>query len=228
MKKTVILLLFLAASCFGQQIGLSLGTVEFDPSAAMYFGDIAPPKNLCCNFAFKLSDDVKLNLSAGYGFERSHFQTNALEEGSTYKREIKLNGFPLELELQASKPFVILSGIRPFIGLGLGYYQYKSTATTHSIGNKTEINANIKGLAQYFTFGLDYRMSRKISAFLQFKKLGISGIEVEGDDPSVSSPQGKFKTSLKSKPGLGDLSVAVGILVNLHPGHESSIIEKLQ
>lgn len=185
MKKTFIIPLLLSTlPCFGQQIGLTLGTAVFVPSASVYFGETAPPKNVCGSLAFRLSDDVKLGLSAGYGFESSMVHMKAMDE---YERQIRLCGFPLEMELQLSKPLVILSCIRPFMGLGFGYYQYKSRTTVRSAGNKSETEAEIKGPAQYFTFGLDYRMSRRISALIQFKKLGLSGIKMEWVDPSYCS-----------------------------------------
>jgi hypothetical protein len=226
MKKIFLLPLLLSTlPCFGQQVGLTFGTAVFVPSASMYSGETAPPKNVCGSLVFLLSDDVKLGFSAGYGFEDSMVHLRTMDE---YERQIRLSGFPLEMELQISKPLVILSGIRPFAGLGIGYYSYKSRTTVRSAGIQTVTEADIKGPAQYFTFGLDYRMSRRISALIQFKKLGLSGIKMEWVDPNSAPVGAKSQISMKSEPGLGDLSVSVGILLNLKPGRESSILDKLQ
>jgi hypothetical protein len=226
MKKTFVLPLLLSTlPCLGQQVGLTFGTAVFVPSASMYSGETTQPKNVCGSLAFLLSDDVKLGFSAGYGFEDSMVHLKTMDE---YERRIRLNGFPLEMDIQISKPLVILSGIRPFLGLGCGYYSYKSKTTVRSAGIRSVTDAEIKGPAQYFTFGLDYRMSRRISASIQFKKLGISGIKMEWADPNAVPADAKSQISVKSESGLGDLSITLGMMLNLRTGRESSILEKLQ
>jgi hypothetical protein len=229
MKKTLwILLLFSAARGFGQQIGVSLGSALFDPSASVNLENAAPAKNLCGHAAFSLSDEVRLNLAAGFGFEHFHFATAEMDPAGDFDKDVRLTGVPVEVEIQVSKPFVILSSIHPFIGLGLGYYRYEARTESRQASGAAVAATDIEGLAQYFSFGLDYRLGRTVSAFLQMKKMGFSGIEVKGDYPTGSAAGGRFSQSLKSKPGLDDLSMTVGILFNLHPGHESSILDNLR
>ena len=229
MKKVLLILLLLSAGRgFGQQIGVSLGSAVFDPSAAVNLENTAPPKNLCGHAAFRLSDEVRLSLAAGFGFERVHFAITDMDPAADFDKEIRLTGVPLEMEIQVIKPFVILSGIHPFIGLGLGVYRYSASTKTRQASGSAQVKTDINGLAQYFSFGLEYRMGRTVSAFCGMKKMGFSGIEVKGDYPTGSDPGGKFTQSLKSKPGLGDLSVSMGIFFDLHPGNESSIFEKLR
>jgi hypothetical protein len=228
MKKTVcILLLLSAAPGFGQQIGISLGSAVFDPSAVINMENTSPPKNICGHVAVRLSDDVKLGVSAGFGFESSAFRLENPNPGEEYGKNTKLTGVPLECEIQVSKPLVILSSIRPFIGLGLGYYDYRSTGDIRSGAIGTKFENRIRGLAQFFCLGLDYRLGRSISAFFEMKKMGFSGIEASGDYYTLV-PGGKFKQPLKAEPGLDDLSLTVGVLFNLHPGHETSIFENLR
>jgi hypothetical protein len=228
MKKTVCILLLLSAALgFGQQVGISLGSALFDPSAVINMENTSPPKNICGHVAVRLSDDVKLGFSAGFGFETSAFRLENMNPGEEYEKNTKLTGVPLECEIQVSKPLVILSGIRPFIGLGLGYYDYRSTGDIRSGVTGTEFENRIQGLAQFFSLGLDYRLGRFISAFFEMKKMGFSGIEASGDYYSLV-PGGKFKQPLKAEPGLDDLSLTVGVLFNLHPGEGTSLLEKLR
>ena len=229
MKKYLwILLLLSAARGSGQQIGISLGSAVFDPSAVINMEEASPAKNICGHLSFQLSDDVKLSLAAGYGHETTMVRIDNSNPGDGYERKSRLTGTPLECEIQASKPFVILSGIRPFIGLGLGVYDYRTTGDIQSSGTLMEFENRIRGLAQYFSFGLEYRMHRSISAFFEMKKMGFSGIEATGDYPPGLVPGGKFKQSLKSGSGLNDLSLAIGILFNLRPGEGTSLLEQLR
>ncbi len=228
MKKTVcILALSVVAAGYGQQIGVSLGSALFNPSAIINIEDTSPPKNICGHAAVLLSDDVRLFLSAGYGFESSSFRLDGMTPGEAYEKNTELTGVPLECEIQVSKPLVILSSIRPFIGLGLGYYNYRSNGDIHFGENATRFENRIKGLAQYLTFGMDLRLGRTVSAFLQTKKMGFSAIEASGDYYQTT-PGGKFKQPVKSEGGLDDLSVTLGILFNLRPGEENSFLEKLR
>jgi hypothetical protein len=228
MKKTVwFLALAATAACLGQQVGISLGSALFNPSAVINMESTSPPKNICGHVGIWLSDDVKLGLAAGYGFESSSFRLDDMNPGEEYEKNTELSGVPIECEIQVSKPLVILSNIRAFIGLGLGYYNYRSTGDIHSGETATEFENRIKGLAQYFSFGLDFRLGRTVSAFLQTKKMGFSGIEASGDYYQTT-PGGKFKQPVKSEGGLNDLSLTLGILFNLRPGEESSFLEKLR
>jgi hypothetical protein len=219
-------ILLFAAQGFGQQIGVSLGSAVFDPSTSVNLENTAPPKNLCGEVAIRLSEEVRLNLAAGFGYENFHFATTDMDPAGNFDKTIRLTGAPLEIEIRISKPFVILSGIHPFIGLGLGYYRYSARTESRQTVGSTEVKTDINGPAQYFSFGLDYRLGRTVSAFCEMKKMGFSGIEVKGDYPTGEYPGGRFTQSLKSKPGLGDLSMTLGILFDLHPGRASSILEK--
>jgi hypothetical protein len=217
MKKLItILLLSSAVGAFSQQIGLSLGT------AMITGGSSGPnPKNICGHFQYSFSEDVKLNLSAGYSYERaftSLCKDNILQY---YVTKLRILGVPIEMDLQCSKPLVILSGIRAFIGLGLGYYHYSIKYATNDEGMMLEDNSNIKGFGQYFTFGLDYRMGKVITTFIQFKKMGFNTIKT--NDPYEYDKPYSRENSYNTQPGLNDLSMTIGILFNLRPRNELSI-----
>jgi hypothetical protein len=227
MKKTAgILILAAAAAAYGQRIGVSLGSALFNPSTVINMEGTSPPKNICGHVVVRLSDDVALGLSAGYGFEKSTFLIKDRNPGEEYEKNTKLNGVPLEFEIRASKPLVILSGIRPWIGLGVGYYDYTSSGDIRSGETGTDFENRIKGLAQYFSLGLDFHLGRTVSAFLQMKKMGFSAIEASGDYFSLI-PYGKFRQPVKSEGGLSDLSLSMGILFDLHPGEQSSFLDKI-
>jgi hypothetical protein len=228
MRKTaVILILAAAAAAYGQRVGVSLGSALFNPSAVINMEDAPPPKNICGHAVIGLSDDVTLALSAGYGFESFSFSLANQDPGGAYEKSTRLKGVPLECEIRVSKPLVILSGIRPWIGLGMGYYDYRSDGEILSGGTGTDFENRIRGPAQYFSLGLDLHLSRTVSAFLQMKKMGFSAIEASGDYYSLI-PEGKFTQPVKSEGGLNDLSLTVGILFNLRPREESSIFGKLR
>jgi hypothetical protein len=208
MKKLISILLLSSAVCAcGQQIGLSLGTAMIGSGMTGL-----NPKNISGHFQYSFFEDVKLNLSTGYGYDRSYTRTGINSTVQYYPYKSKITGIPVELDLQCSKPLVILSGIRAFIGLGMGYYHYSSTYEY----NIQESTSKIKGFAQYFTFGLDYRMGKVISVFIQFKKMGFNGIEI---DHSNNTNIDSYSPAL----GLDDLSMTIGILFNLRPRHELSI-----
>jgi hypothetical protein len=227
MKKTIgILVLLAAAAGHGQRIGVSLGSALFNPSAVINMEGTSPPKNICGHVVVGLSDDVTLGLSAGYGIEKSTFRLEDAGPGEEYEKNTNLNGVPLECEIRASKPLVILSGIRPWIGLGMGYYDYRSSGDIRSGGTGTDFENRIRGWAQYFSIGLDFRLGRTVSAFLQMKKMGFSAIEASGDYFSLI-PEGKFRQPVKSEGGLNDLSLTMGVLFDLHPGEQSSFLDKI-
>jgi hypothetical protein len=184
----------------------------------------SPAKNICGHLAVWLSNDVKLALSAGYGHESSSFRLDGTNSAEAYEKSIGLDGVPVECEIQVSKPLVILSGIRPFIGLGIGYYHYRSSGDVRSGPTVTGFENRINGLAQYFSFGMEFRLGRTVSAFAQAKKMGFSGIKASGDYYTG----GKFEQPVRSENGLNDLSLAVGILFNLRPGEENTLLEKLR
>jgi hypothetical protein len=233
MKKIAAFSLLLACGPFAaaQQVGLSLGTALFQPSASYGASPAPVPKNLCMHLQVFLSNDVKINASGGYGWESGFFKRTAPGDEGTLTHNYRIHGFPVEVELVASKPLVLLSGIRAFIGVGCGYYTYKATAETERAPEKMEFDSRIDGFGQYFTFGAEFRLHSRVSGFLQFKKLGISGLKSDQEDPLGNTPFGqeptKTESSIRSENGFNDLSVTVGVLFGLRSDHDSSILENL-
>ncbi|MBN2200967.1 hypothetical protein JW777_03330 [bacterium] len=229
MKKTLMLTAWLAAggACLGQQLGVSLGPAVFRPEGGVALSNAPTPVNGCGLVRFRLSDDLLLQLSGGYGTNSRFYETNSLMMGGRYRTETRISGFPAEIELLASRPLVILSSLRPCIGLGAGIYRYTATAETRTAVTESEIEADIAGFAQYFTAGCDFRLGKRWIVFGRVRKIGFSGLKVKGEDPyenSLGNPAvAEYETSLPADPGSGDWSLAVGVLVDLKPGRSWSI-----
>jgi hypothetical protein len=229
MIRRLLLTAWLAAAgaCFSQQVGFSLGPAVFRPQGGLALSNAPTPVNGCGLLRFRLAEDLLLQVSGGYGVNGRFYETNSLMMGGRYRTETRISGFPAEIELSASKPLVILSALRPCIGLGAGFYRYTCTASTRTAVAESEIEADITGFAQYFTAGCDFRLGRRWIVFARARKIGFSGLKVEGEDPyenSLGNPAvAKYETSLSTDPGSGDLSLAIGVLFDLSPGRSWSI-----
>ncbi len=229
MKKSLILAVWLTAAgaCFGQQLGVSLGPAVFRPEGGNALSNAPAPVNACGVLRFRLAGDLLVQASGGYGVNSRFYETNSLMMGGRYRTETRISGFPAEIELLASKPLVILSSLRPCIGLGAGYYRYTCTASTRTAMTESEIEADITGFAQYFTAGCDFRLGKRWIAFGRVKKIGFSGLKVKGEDPyenTLGNPAvAEYETSLAADPGSGDWSLAVGVLFDLNPGRSWSL-----
>ncbi len=229
MKKSLMITICLAAAgaCFSQQIGFSLGPAVFRPEGGTALSNAPTPVNACGLLRFRLAEDLLLQVSGGYGVNSRYYETNSLMMGGPYRTETRISGFPAEIELSASKPLVILSSLRPCIGLGAGYYRYTCAASTRTAVAEYETEADITGFAQYFTAGCDFRLGKRVIVFARARKIGFSGLKVKGEDPyenTLGEPAyAKYETSLSTDPGSGDLSLAVGVLFDLNPGRSWSI-----
>lgn len=229
MKRSLILAACLAATvtCFGQQLGVSLGPAVFRPEGGTALSNAPTPVNACGVFRFRLAGDLLVQASGGYGVNSRFYDTNSLMMGGRYRTETRISGFPVEIELLASRPLVILSSLRPCIGLGAGFYRYTATAETRTAVTETEIEADISGFAQYFTAGCDFRLGKRWIAFGRVKKIGFSGLKVKGEDPyenTLGNPAvAEYETSLPADAGSGDWSLTIGVLFDLNPGRSWSL-----
>jgi hypothetical protein len=229
MKKTAVFTACLALTglASAQQVGLSLGPAVFRPVGGLALSNAPTPVNGCGLIRFKPAESLGIQVSGGYGVNSRFYETNSLMMGGRYRTKTRISGFPVEIELTASRPLVILSALRPCIGLGAGYYSYRCTAETRSAAGESELKADIRGFAQYFTAGCDFRLGKRWIAFARARKIGFSGLKVKGEDPyetSLGTPaMAAYETSLSTDPGSGDLSISVGFLLDLNPGESWSI-----
>lgn len=229
MKKPLILAAWLTAAgaCFGQQLGVSLGPAVFRPEGGNALSNAPTPVNACGVIRFRLAGDLLVQASGGYGVNSRYYETHSLMLGGPYRTETRISGFPAEIELLASRPLVILSSLRPCVGLGAGYYSYTCKVSTRTAAAEYKAKADISGLAQYFTAGCDFRLGKRWIAFGRVKKIGFSGLKVKGEDPYEDEPgkpeNAKYETSLAANPGSGDWSLTVGVLFDLNPGRSWSL-----
>ncbi len=183
-----------------QTLGFSLGSgivQEFD----------AVPQNLLVHLYLEAGDNVIYGLSAGYGIGNDYYKEENLDNSSDYYEEdYKIEGYPLEGEIlfrTGTKKFKV------FFGIGAGYYKYEGKLKYKSASASGSEPKTIEGLAQYFTFGADIYLSPKSTVFLQFKKLGVSGVEVEIEEERWQHV--RHKRNLNSYYGILDMGLALGV-----------------
>jgi len=200
----IILLSFLPAQA--SQFGFSAGTGVYS-GEYNYFYSAGAPQHLNLHFYQALSPVLTFGISAGYGYHNS-VSKNKIQSMTSYyyaTEENTISGFPVEIELLMSKQLSESSHFKIFAGLGAGYYSYQGREK-YSSGLYYEDNeVTIKGLAQYYTFGLEFNLNERNTAFLQFKKLGLSGITAKENSEDDS------EETVKPMPGTYDLGIAVGI-----------------
>jgi hypothetical protein len=213
MRKTLILLCLAAAGlCPAQQIGLSLGNAMFPPASADAAGEILVPKLFMAGLRIPLGRDLWINVSGGYGYECSELKYRDSSQ------ESRTTGIPLDLEFQVLKPLVLLSGIRAGLGMGLAYYPFDSRIGHNGEPEETETKREFSGTVQYVSFGLDLQISRRLSAILQVKKPMLSWLTEEFPD----YPE---KETLVFGSGFDDVSVGMGLFLNLRKKSDRSILE---
>jgi hypothetical protein len=226
-RRTGLAWLMVAGLCSAQQVGVSLGPAVFRPSGGLALSNAPTPVNGCAELRFRPAESLIVGFAGGFGADARRYETNSLMTGGRYRTETRISGFPVEVELLASRPLVILSSLRPCVGVGAGYYSYRCTAETRTSAGESEIDADIRGLAQFFIVGCDFRLSRRWIATVRAKKIGFSGLTVKGEDPyedALGQPAtARYENSLAVDPGSGDVSVSVGLLLDLNPGESWSL-----
>lgn len=198
---------------FGQKVGVSFGTGVFSGD----FESGSTPKNVTGHLylPFPLNPNLTLNVSVGYGIGNYLSETD-LDQGDDSEFESSTKGLPIEGEILYFKPLLNESSLQPFLGIGAGFYNY-TTLDKYKQGSEVEEDEKkISGLAQYFTFGLKMDIDSNLSAFLQFKKLGVSLIRSEYDLIDYDGDKyGTRKRDVVAWPGIFDLGIALGIRFNI-------------
>ncbi len=214
----IIFVFVIIESLPGQIIGLSFGTGVFDGEDNIYIQGRSRsiPKNFNIHVQSIIRKNVKLNLSAGYGYSTNYDELNSnnIFYNTTYKTTTK--GYPIEGEILIFNNMINMIGIEPFIGLGIGYYKYDEDVKFTILNISTIVDSKTDGFAQYFTFGLNLYITKKLSSFIQIKKLGLSWLGQEVSKPD--SPFGnavKQKAYVVSKSGTQDLGISFGCLIYL-------------
>ncbi len=204
MKKTIIALLVISGMIFAQRFGASVGTGTF----AGY--DDYSPKHLTGHFYLPLNDKFSFDFSVGIG--GANFDSEGDYDPSSthddYENSVKVRGANLEAGFLYT--YKTGSVFEPFAGLGLGIYSYSRDEDNEE--NNFESEASYTGLGQFITFGLDMKISEKFTAFVQFKKLGLSYINVN-DERDYGNDNNDVEESYDylAAPGVDDLGISAGV-----------------
>lgn len=125
------------------------------------------------------------------------------DEDSNLKFET--TGFPIEAELLFAKPLTADNEFSIFFGIGAGYYNYNYSEEGESTGITYKEEIEITGIAQYFTFGSEVKITDQSTAFLQFKKPGLSFVKAK-----TTGDYSAMEEDAKSLIGFWDVGIAVG------------------
>lgn len=246
MKKSVVsavavfMIILLYKPLYGQEAGISFGTSVFPAvvldntynsyvyiaaSAASYGSTIITAKELMFHFSYYLSSNIKLDLSAGYGFGRNkkewktvYAKTSLGPDNFMNSVEYSTDGYPGLVEFQFFAPLNESGTLIPFLGLGTGYCSYKTKFTEKSNSITTRTDLSTKGFGQYVSAGLNIKFMDRISISLQLQKLLLSSLKTNKSNPvrfPASETEPIYTSSLEHvvQPGLGDVALSAGVKV---------------
>ncbi|MBN2789837.1 MAG: outer membrane beta-barrel protein [Candidatus Delongbacteria bacterium] len=202
MKKIIVSLFVITCVSFSQKFGVSMGT-------GTYAGiDNYSPKHLIGHYYLSFNEKFTLGFSVGFGSaqfkEEIDYADPADNDEST---EVSITGIPLEAELLYFQS-IPNSSIKPYIGLGLGFYSYKRNEENDNFDSE----ASTFGVGQYVTFGLDMNISEKLSMFVQFRKLGFSMVKITNDIKRNNPINDEEITyDYLAQPGIDDLGISAGV-----------------
>lgn len=229
----------LMSACFSQNsklaLGLDYGSGVIQPSNTYPF--FAPgilttlesqtvPKHLRGRLEFTLNPVILLKLSAGYGSTTEmqkwgylYAFTNTIQ----IDVETKTTGIPVEGAILFQTPIDKKEILNVRMGLVLGYYSYKTKITgfvddgvTGERRDIDEPDITISGFAQSFMFGAGIQLSRKVSAFFEFSKLGFSFLKLKQNFLDENNQKtGEREEDYNAAQGLDDLGMAIGVSLGL-------------
>jgi len=176
------------------------------------------PQNVSIHLTLPYRNNIQFGFSTGYGYANSFYKTDYDNPNSDdRKSEYKTNGYFYEAELVYSKPILKGSSFKPFIGLGIGNYKYKTKVNFIRDDTETKGKSTLFGLAQYFTFGTTITINKKLSTFIQFKKMGLNQLTMKEDliDYYDGDELGIGERSSVPLFGITGIGTTIGIRINL-------------
>lgn len=205
MKKIMVLLLVVVSMSFAQKFGVSIGTGTYTGT------DVYSPKHAIGHYYMSMNEKFTLGFSAGFGMmqylEEINYDDPAQDDENN---EISVNGICLEGEFLYFQA-IPNSGIKPYVGLGLGIYSYNRNEEADNF----DADATSFGFAQFITFGLDLSLSENITLFTQFRKLGFSMIKTTNEiDHDNNNNDREETTDFLAQPGINDLGISAGLKFN--------------
>jgi len=230
----------LMAPCFSQNsklaLGLDYGSGVIQP-ANLYpiytsglltaFESQAVPKQLRGRLELTLNPLLLVRLSAGYGSTTEKQKSNSTSSIGAIINELeikgKTTGIPVESMIFLQTPIDKKEVFSVRLGLALGYYSYKTKITGFIddavTGERYDIDVpdiKISGFAQSFMIGASIQLSRKVSTFFEFSKLGFSFLKLKQDLLNENDEKvGEREEDYNAAPGLDDLGMAIGVSLGL-------------
>lgn len=241
----IIIFMFLVLNkpLFSQEAGVSFGTsvfpagifeqayypyIDFVNSPPVYGAAVITAKEFMIHYSYYLHTNVKLDISAGYGFSNTKDDRKIISPGLNEvpsvimmnSEELNTEGYPGGLELQFFAPINESGTLIPFIGIGAGYCSYKTSVTEKNNNAATKTDFRTKGFGQYVSAGLNIKFMDRASVFFQLNKLLLSSLKTEKSNPErfPSSPNDPVETSSIEpliQPGFGDVALSAGVRLYL-------------
>jgi hypothetical protein len=234
------LIFLLMVPCFSQSSKISLGLdygsgviqpMNVRPIITTGFADILAiqtvPKHIRGRLEFMLNPMILLRFSGGYGSTTDEQKFEAASDGfaNKFETEVKTTGIPIEGTIFLQTPVEKEEVFKVRLGLVLGYYSYKTRLTgfIESLEGGTgvrrdidEPDIKISGFAQSFMVGGSIQLSRKISVFFEFSKLGFSFLKLKQDFLNEDNQKiGEREEDYNAAPGLDDLGMTIGVSLAL-------------
>lgn len=234
------LILLLMVPCFSQNskiwLGLDYGSgviqpIDIFPIIIPGIADILEiqtvPKHIRGRLEFMPNPMILLRFSGGYGSTTDEQKFETAFNGTTYKfvKEVKTTGIPIEGTIFLQTPIENKEVFKVRLGLVLGYYSYKTKFTgfierfAGGTGERSDIDEpdiKISGFAQSFMVGGSIQLSRKMSVFFEFSKLGFSFLKLKQDFLNEDNQKvGGREKDYNAAPGLDDLGMSIGVSLAL-------------
>ncbi|MDQ7815759.1 MAG: hypothetical protein RDU14_01945 [Melioribacteraceae bacterium] len=218
MKKYSIIFFILVISCSSvksQTLGIS---IESNAFTVYNFYDHHLPargqiKHLFLSAGIDLFSDLHLSLKSGYGWNNYMRSSEYVVANSKIEREIKTTGFPLELTLAYQIPLTPDSRFKPYIGLGSGYYNYKTLYNEKSEGITFPDEFKTGGFSHFIIIGTSFEISENIKTFIEMKHKFLIDISSKWEYPEPTPV--KYEADYGSAYGFLEISISAGIAFTL-------------
>jgi outer membrane protein W len=215
LKTCLFLLLFISPMVRSQSIGVSIGSGYYyitNNTNYPYADD--PLKTISLRFSTNLDNNFRLNITSGYGFSNYRYNQAEYDPSYYYYGEYHelTDGFLAEIECQYQHYLTSDSIFEPTFGIGIGYCDF-SSKLKNSNSIKPDEKIITKGFSQFISLGMNMHISKKITTYIELKKLIFSNIRINflsKQDPSFIT----YEQDYSPMTGLSDLGITLGVNYN--------------
>lgn len=209
-----VLSIVIMNNVYSQSLGLDFGTgvynttINYDRTVG--HRGVPNPQNFLINISCPIHSNVDFLIAGGYGF--GHYSNkfeSETEEQNNFTNDTHLSGTLFESEILFKDRISKDSKIIIFGGVGFGYYSYLFKEELSKDPDYIR-EADIKGLSQYYTLGINFHLSHKIGPYIKFKKMGYSIIKIKNPPPD-SNDETDTTADVTPSNGLTDVGVSFGI-----------------